>query len=132
MSWGLLTLLVQSLAGINQKSHREWRGSVSLHKTTPRQRLAIRTLIITAPGAARSHVHAPPGQVPNTLLTKTRQSPLIPFHTLDKNKRGTYKNIIATREMQMLTFIKDFAAFVTLGAFTIGSLTWMDVIARLV
>jgi len=52
--------------------------------------------------------------------------------TVDKNKRRTYKNIIATREMQMLTFIKDFAAFVTLGAFTIGSLTWMDVITRLV
>jgi hypothetical protein len=34
--------------------------------------------------------------------------------------------------MQMLTFIKDFAAFVTLGGFTIGSLTWMDVITRLV
>jgi hypothetical protein len=34
--------------------------------------------------------------------------------------------------MQMLTFIKDFAAFVTLGAFTVGSLTWMDVITRLV
>ena len=51
---------------------------------------------------------------------------------MDKNKHRTYKNIIATREMQMLTFIKDFAAFVTLGAFTIGSLTWMDVIARLV
>jgi hypothetical protein len=32
----------------------------------------------------------------------------------------------------MLIFIKDFAAFVTLGAFTIGSLTWMDILARLV
>ncbi len=32
----------------------------------------------------------------------------------------------------MLTFIKDFAAFVTLGAFTIGSLTWMDMLTRLV
>ena len=52
--------------------------------------------------------------------------------TLDRNKRRTYKNIIATRETQMLTFIKDFAAFVTLGAFTIGSLTWMDMLARLV
>ena len=51
---------------------------------------------------------------------------------MDRNKAETYKNIIATREMQMLTFLKDFAAFVTLGAFTIGSLTWMDVLARLV
>lgn len=57
---------------------------------------------------------------------------MFPLHTVDMNKQGTYKNIIATREMQMLTFIKDFAAFVTLGAFTIGSLTWMDVISRLV
>ena len=32
----------------------------------------------------------------------------------------------------MLTFIKDLAAFVTLGAFTIGSLTWMDIASRLV
>ncbi|GLQ09395.1 hypothetical protein GCM10007913_13270 [Devosia yakushimensis] len=69
---------------------------------------------------------------PNTLLTKNRQSPQFPLSLLDKNKQGTYKNIIATREMQMLTFLKDFAAFVTLGAFTIGSLTWMDVLTRLV
>jgi hypothetical protein len=32
----------------------------------------------------------------------------------------------------MLGFIKDLAAFVTLGAFSVGSLTWMDVITRLV
>jgi hypothetical protein len=69
---------------------------------------------------------------PNASLTNRRQSPLFPILFLDKNKQRTYKNIIATREMQMLTFIKDFAAFVTLGAFTIGSLTWMDVITRLV
>jgi hypothetical protein len=31
----------------------------------------------------------------------------------------------------MLDFIKDAAAFVTLGAFTIGSLTWMDLLAHL-
>lgn len=60
------------------------------------------------------------------------QSPLFPLFALDENKRRTYKNIIATREMQMLSFIKDFAAFVTLGAFTVGSLTWMDIVARLV
>ena len=32
----------------------------------------------------------------------------------------------------MLDFVKDLAAFVTLGAFTIGSLTWMDIITRIV
>ncbi|MDF2798370.1 MAG: hypothetical protein K0R85_1114 [Devosia sp.] len=32
----------------------------------------------------------------------------------------------------MITFLKDLAAFVTLGAFTIGSLTWMDIVSRLV
>ena len=32
----------------------------------------------------------------------------------------------------MLSFIKDLAAFVTLGAFTVGSLTWMDIVSRLV
>ena len=32
----------------------------------------------------------------------------------------------------MLDFLKDFAAFVTLGAFTVGSLTWMDILTRLV
>ena len=72
------------------------------------------------------------GTSANGLLTRHPQSPLFTLPTLDKNKQRTYKNIIATREMQMLTFIKDFAAFVTLGAFTIGSLTWMDVLARLV
>jgi hypothetical protein len=32
----------------------------------------------------------------------------------------------------MLSFIQDFAAFVTLGAFTLGSLTWLDILTRLV
>lgn len=32
----------------------------------------------------------------------------------------------------MLAFVKDFAAFVTLGAFTIGSLTWMDLLSNFV
>ena len=31
----------------------------------------------------------------------------------------------------MLNFVKDLAAFVTLGAFTIGSLTWMDIIIHI-
>lgn len=53
--------------------------------------------------------------------------------TVDRNKKRTYKKQYSnTGETQMLTFIKDFAAFVTLGAFTIGSLTWMDVLTRLV
>lgn len=30
----------------------------------------------------------------------------------------------------MLNFVKDLAAFVTLGAFTVGSLTWMDIITK--
>ena len=86
-----------------------------------------------SPIAAQRHVTGnAPATFPNTSLTSSFQSPLFPQYSLDKNKRRTYKNIIATREMQMLTFIKDFAAFVTLGAFTIGSLTWMDVLARLV
>lgn len=66
------------------------------------------------------------------MLTKVRQSPLNPFCTLDKNKYRTYKNVTETQETDMLTFLKDFAAFITLGAFTIGSLTWMDVLTRLV
>ena len=32
----------------------------------------------------------------------------------------------------MLTFIKDFAAFVTLVAFTVGALAWMDALSRMV
>src|SRR5690606_21464183 len=69
---------------------------------------------------------------PNDLITRATQSPLFPLSRLDRNKRRTYKNIVATREMQMLVFLKDLAAFVTLGAFTLGSLTWMDVLTRLV
>jgi hypothetical protein len=32
----------------------------------------------------------------------------------------------------MLMMIKDLAALVTLAAFTLGSVTWMDVLSRLV
>jgi hypothetical protein len=32
----------------------------------------------------------------------------------------------------MLNMLKDFAALTTLGVFTIGSLTWMDLLAALV
>ncbi len=31
----------------------------------------------------------------------------------------------------MLTLLKDFAAFVTLGTFTVGSLAWMDLLSKL-
>lgn len=31
----------------------------------------------------------------------------------------------------MIDFVKDFAAFVTLCAFTVGSLTWMDLLTHL-
>lgn len=51
---------------------------------------------------------------------------------MDENKNRTYKNNTKTQETQMLDFLKDAAAFVTLGAFTIGSLTWMDVLSKLV
>lgn len=32
----------------------------------------------------------------------------------------------------MLTLVKDLAALVTLCTFTIGALTWMDLLARLI
>jgi hypothetical protein len=69
---------------------------------------------------------------PNEFLTNQRQSPLCTKFSMDKNKERTYKNVSETQETAMLTFFKDFAAFVTLGAFTVGSLTWMDVLTRLV
>lgn len=52
--------------------------------------------------------------------------------SLDGNKERTYKNKTATKEVSMLTFLKDLAAFVVLGGFSIASLTWMDIAARLV
>jgi hypothetical protein len=58
-------------------------------------------------------------------------SPLSLLLPLDQNICGTYKNITETREIEMIDFLKDFAAFVTLGAFTIGSLTWMDLLTHL-
>ena len=69
---------------------------------------------------------------PNEFLTKCGQSPLIAEFSIDRNKERTYKNISKTQETKMLTFLKDFAAFITLGAFTVASLTWMDVLTRLV
>ncbi len=32
----------------------------------------------------------------------------------------------------MLTFLKDLLAFVTIGGFSVASLTWMDIASRLV
>jgi hypothetical protein len=51
---------------------------------------------------------------------------------LDKNKRGTYKNIQLTRRFKMAMFLKDLMAFVALGAFGVATLTWMDMLSRLV
>ena len=51
---------------------------------------------------------------------------------LDRNKHGTYKNEIATQEVFMLAFVKDLLAFLALGGFSVASLTWMDIAARLV
>jgi hypothetical protein len=52
--------------------------------------------------------------------------------SLDENKERTYKNITETQEVFMLTFIKDLAAFVVLAGFSVASLTWVDIAARLV
>ena len=52
--------------------------------------------------------------------------------SLDRNKRRTYKNTTATTEVLMLTFVKDLMAFLALGGFSVASLTWMDIAARLV
>ena len=52
--------------------------------------------------------------------------------TLDKNKLRTYKNGIETLEGPMLSFVKDLLAFVTICGFSVASLTWMDIAARLV
>ena len=51
---------------------------------------------------------------------------------LDKNINGTYKNIHETTEVPMLTFLKDLLAFATIAGFSVASLTWMDIAARLV
>ena len=51
---------------------------------------------------------------------------------LDLNKRRTYKNKIATMEVEMLTFVKDMMALMALVGFTGASLTWMDMASRLV
>lgn len=51
---------------------------------------------------------------------------------LDKNKLRTYKNRTETLEVPMLSFVKDLLAFVTICGFSVASLTWMDIAARLV
>jgi len=52
--------------------------------------------------------------------------------SLDKNKLRTYKNGTETLEVPMLSFVKDLLAFVTICGFSVASLTWMDIAARLV
>ena len=52
--------------------------------------------------------------------------------SLDKNKLRTYKNKTETLEVPMLSFVKDLLAFVTICGFSVASLTWMDIAARLV
>lgn len=51
---------------------------------------------------------------------------------LDKNELRTYKNETKTTEVSMLSFVKDLLAFLVLGGFSVGALSWMDVAARLV
>jgi hypothetical protein len=51
---------------------------------------------------------------------------------LDRNKQVTYKNKLATPEASMLAFVKDLFAFLALGGFSVASLTWMDIAAKLV
>ena len=51
---------------------------------------------------------------------------------LDVNEYRTYKNKTATMEVEMLSFMKDAMAMVTLIGFTGGVLTWMDMASRLV
>ena len=52
--------------------------------------------------------------------------------SLDVNGEGTYKNIIATTEVEMLSFVKDGMAMLVLAGFTAGLLSWMDIASRLV
>lgn len=51
---------------------------------------------------------------------------------LDKNKMETYKNVSETTEVPMLSFLKDAAAFISIAGFSVASLGWMDIAARLV
>jgi hypothetical protein len=51
---------------------------------------------------------------------------------VDKNKKETYKNVPETTEVSMLSFLKDALAFITIAGFSVASLSWMDIAARLV
>ncbi len=51
---------------------------------------------------------------------------------LDKNRIRTYENGAETQAIYMLAFLKDMLAFVTICGFSVASLTWMDIAARLV
>lgn len=49
-----------------------------------------------------------------------------------QNRKGTYKNIQETKETDMLTFLKDALAFITIAGFSAATLGWMDIASRLV
>ena len=51
---------------------------------------------------------------------------------LDQNENGTYKNIMATTEVEMLGFVKDMMALIALCGFTGATMAWMDMASRLV
>jgi len=51
---------------------------------------------------------------------------------LDQNVERTYKNKIATVEVEMLMFLKDAMAIIALCGFPGATLAWMDMASRLV
>lgn len=51
---------------------------------------------------------------------------------LDENELRTYKNKRETTEVHMLSFVKDLMAFLVLGGFSVGALTWVDIGSQLV
>jgi len=51
---------------------------------------------------------------------------------VDKNKTKTYKNVWKTKGISMREFLKDGLALITIAGFSVASLTWMDIAARLV
>jgi hypothetical protein len=51
---------------------------------------------------------------------------------LDQNRLRTYKNKMATTEVEMLNFMKDAMALAALVGFTGAAMTWMDMASRLV
>ena len=70
-----------------------------------------------------------PGSIPDSRVNHVFMAKPM---SLDKNKLRTYKNGTETLEVPMLSFVKDLLAFVTICGFSVASLTWMDIAARLV